>query len=111
MLNVYNANVTAKVAAQVIANYPASSFKGGWSRMASIITDFFFACSTRRAARALASHGTPVWLCTYCASCVHSVCTCCASRVYMLCIPCVRVVHPCVYVLCIPCASVVHPVC
>jgi hypothetical protein len=65
MLDQYNPNITDKIAPEVIANYPASAFTGGWSRMAAIITDFFFACSTRRAARALASHGTPVWLCTW----------------------------------------------
>lgn len=62
VLDMYPANITAIIVPEVLAMYPEASFPGGWSRMANIITDYIFACSARRSARAMAAHGTPVWL-------------------------------------------------
>lgn len=52
-------NASVAAAAEVL--YPAGDFSWPWLRLAQMMTDAQFACPTRRAARAISSHGVPVW--------------------------------------------------
>ena len=63
LLDMFNSNKTKEIAPEVLAMYPESEFpENGWGRLSAILTDFMFGCSTRRAARAIATHGAPIWL-------------------------------------------------
>lgn len=63
VLNAYNTTELALLLPTIMAAYPISDFpRGEWAKASAIVTDFFFACSARRTARALTGFGTPVWL-------------------------------------------------
>lgn len=47
---------------QIYSFYPLQPYKTNDARAAIILRDFFFTCSARRAARAVSSHGLPVFL-------------------------------------------------
>ena len=43
------------------AHYPSSNYSSEFQRVAAVLRDVIFACPTRRLARALDSHDSPVW--------------------------------------------------
>lgn len=61
MLDMFNPAVVANVSAAAIAQYPAPNPPDNFARGAEMLTHFFFACATRRTARALAAYG-PTYL-------------------------------------------------
>jgi para-nitrobenzyl esterase len=53
MWQMYDPTVAAQVAQEVLVQYPAEDYKDSWWRASAMMTEMFFTCATRRAARAL----------------------------------------------------------
>ena len=47
---------------EIFLQYPAYLFTNADHRAATILRDYFFVCSARRALLAMSSHGTPTWM-------------------------------------------------
>lgn len=59
----YNTTAVGMMMPSMLSLYPLSQYKdNSWDRASDVLTDYFFACGTRRSARAVASHNVPIWL-------------------------------------------------
>lgn len=61
--NMYSADALRNATAAILPIYPESAyFNDSWSQGSDMLTHAFFSCANRRASRALAQQGVPVWL-------------------------------------------------
>lgn len=61
----YTTNETAidDAVNKTLTQYPSTNYDGNeWYRASAVLTDWFFACGTRRSARAIEAAGVDIWL-------------------------------------------------